>query len=160
VITPAERQDLYNRIVDRYDKHYIDIARYYAPNTEENDLHQHILFQIWKSLDQFEGRSTPETWAYRLALNTSKSYRRDNGRREKALNAYKATVVTKMQGGRGAAPVLKEFTDSLRGKNRDIFILYMTNVGYAEIAEIMRMSEPTVRARISRLKDKFEQLYI
>ena len=47
------------------------IARSYAWGGAEQDLFQEILLQLWRSLDRFEGRSSLDTWAYRVALNTA-----------------------------------------------------------------------------------------
>lgn len=45
------------------------------------------MLQIWRSLKRFEGRSSVDTWCYRVALNTALSWRRSTGRKKKHLPA-------------------------------------------------------------------------
>ena len=62
----------------------VAIARVYAGNDSE-DLLQEILLQIWKSLDQFRDLARLDTWAYRIAINTSLQWRRSASRKQKHL---------------------------------------------------------------------------
>ena len=39
--------------------------------TEIDDLFQEILIRLWTGFDSYEGRSTAQTWIYRVALNTA-----------------------------------------------------------------------------------------
>jgi len=124
------------------------------------DLYQEIVSRIWKSLDRFEGRSTPATWAYRVALNTASTYRRNNFRRERAWRAYRENAQSKQMGGRGEEQILLEFARSLPDMERNLFTLYLTNLSYQEIAAVAGIAEPTLRVKISRLKKQFEQRYL
>jgi len=38
---------------------------------EIDDLFQEILIRLWNGFDNYEGRSTAQTWIYRVALNTA-----------------------------------------------------------------------------------------
>ncbi|MBR0333131.1 MAG: RNA polymerase sigma factor [Alistipes sp.] len=39
-------------------------------NAEVEDLYQEILINLWRSMPQFEGRSSVKTWIWRISLNT------------------------------------------------------------------------------------------
>lgn len=41
-----------------------------------DDMFQEILIRLWQGLDSFEGRSSVQTWIYRIALNTAINRRR------------------------------------------------------------------------------------
>ena len=46
------------------------ICRIYAvAPLEPQDLFQEVVFQIWKSLSTFKGRSNISNWIYKIALN-------------------------------------------------------------------------------------------
>src|SRR5947209_19748052 len=60
------------------------IARGYA-GPEAEDLFQEILLQVWRSLRSFRGDSAPNTWCYRVALNTALSWRRSRRARRLRL---------------------------------------------------------------------------
>ena len=46
------------------------ICRIYAVSPiEPQDLFQEVVYQIWRSLGNFKGKSSINTWIYRIALN-------------------------------------------------------------------------------------------
>src|SRR3954471_24226329 len=53
------------------------VARAYTLTSDDcQDLAQEILLQDWRSLPQFEGKASPSTWFYRVALQTAMNWRR------------------------------------------------------------------------------------
>jgi RNA polymerase sigma-70 factor (ECF subfamily) len=160
VVAPSEKEDLFDRVLNLNKGRFLFIARQYASPNEVADLYQDILYQLWKSLDRFEGRSGPTTWACRIALNTASTYRRNNFRRDRAWRVYRQNVESEQRGGRGEEQILREFAESLPDTERTLFTLYLTNLSYQEIAEVIGISEPTLRVKISRLKNQFEQRYL
>ena len=61
------------------------VARAYTLTSEEcQDLAQEILLQAWRSLPNFEGKASPATWFYRVALHTAMNWhRKDKPRRSR-----------------------------------------------------------------------------
>ncbi len=160
MVGPSEKEDLFNQILARNKGRFLFMARQYASAGEAADLYQEILYHLWKSLDRFEGRSGATTWAYRIALNTASKCRRNDFRRDRAWRAYGQNVQSEQRGGRGEEQILREFAQSLPDTERSLFTLYLANLSYQEIAEVARISEPTLRVKISRLKNQFEQRYL
>jgi len=160
VVAPTEKEDLFDRVLAQNKGRFLFIARQYASANEVVDLYQEIVYQLRKSLDRFEERSAPATWAYRIAVNTASTYRRNNFRRDRAWRVYRQNVESEQRGGRGEEQILREFAESLPDTERSLFTLYLTNLSYQEIAEVAGISEPTLRVRISRLKNQFEQRYL
>jgi RNA polymerase sigma-70 factor (ECF subfamily) len=162
------KEDIFNQVLAQNKVRFRFIANQYAPPNDAQDLYHDILYKLWKNMDSFEGRSTPTTWAYRVALNTAITYRRDNLRHYKTLSKYGKDVQIGQTGGRGKAriegrseeQILREFTQSLPGMERSIFTLYLTNLSYQQIAEIANINEGTLRVKICRLRSKFEQRYL
>ena len=160
MVAPTEKEDLFDRVLAQNKGRFLFIARQYASANEVVDLYQEIVYQLWKSLDRFEERSAPAIWAYRIAVNTASTYRRNNFRRDRAWRVYRQNVESEQRGGRGEEQILREFAESLPDTERSLFTLYLTNLSYQEIAEVAGISEPTLRVRISRLKNQFEQRYL
>ena len=61
------------------------VARAYTLTSDEcQDLAQEILLQAWRSLPNFEGKASPATWFYRVALHTAMNWhRKDKPRRSR-----------------------------------------------------------------------------
>ena len=160
MLAPTEKEDLFNQILARNKGRFLFIARQYASADEAADLYQEILYQLWVGLDRFKGHSGLTTWAYRIALNTASATRRNSFRRDRAWRAYRQNVQSEQRGGRDEEGMLREFAQSLSDAERALFTLYMTNLSDQEIAEVAGIPEPTLRVKISRLRNRFQQRYI
>ncbi len=160
MVAPTDKEDLFNQILAQNKRRFLFIARQYASTGEVGDLYQEILFELWKSLDGFEGRSALATWAYRVALNRASKYRRDNFRRGRAWRAYGQDAQSKQSGGHGEEEILREFKQSLSDPERSLLALQLTDMSYQEIAEVAGIPEPTLRVKINRLKNQFAQRYL
>ncbi len=156
------KERLYEQIVAANRRRIMAIARSYAPGDEHRDLCQEILLQIWKGLDSFEGRSTPSTWVYRVALNTAITYRRRNGRRVEP--AGRSLAESGLDEVAPPSPgneilILEEFLGSLGKIDRAVFLLYLEDVSYHGISDVTGLTENHVGVRINRLKKAFTQRY-
>ncbi len=70
------KEQKFNKIVTENSERIQRICRYYAKNIHDReDIYQEILINIWRSLDTFRGDADINTWIYRIAVNTSLTYR-------------------------------------------------------------------------------------
>jgi RNA polymerase sigma-70 factor (ECF subfamily) len=150
----------FNQIMSETRDGFRSMTREYAPEGEAEDLYQEIVCEIWKSIDSFEGRSAPATWAWGIALNRACTYRKKRVRRARAMRKYEQEAQSGQEGGRGEEQILAEFTRSLAVKDRNIFMMYQTELGYAEIAQTARISMTALHSRLKRLKRQFKQRYL
>jgi RNA polymerase sigma factor (sigma-70 family) len=136
------------------------IARTYARGDAEQDLLQEILLQLWRSLDGFAGRSSLDTWAYRVALNTAIVWRRraraDPGENRAAAVDESAAA----SGPRDELVILDEFVSGLGPADKALFVLYLEDLTYRQIAEVTGLSESHVGVKLHRLKQAFMERYL
>jgi RNA polymerase sigma factor (sigma-70 family) len=84
ILAPIEKEELINRIIAENNRQLLSIAREYAaPPDEVMDLYQDFVYELWESLDRFEGRSSPWTWACAIALNKAHAFVRNKPFRQK-----------------------------------------------------------------------------
>jgi RNA polymerase sigma factor (sigma-70 family) len=78
-----EHKSLFMTWLGEHGSSVMKVARAYTLTSEEcQDLAQEILLQAWRSLPKFEGKASPATWFYRVALHTAmNSHRKDKPRR-------------------------------------------------------------------------------
>ena len=63
------------------------ISKMYVDGKEDReDLFQEIIYQLWKSYQNFEGKSQFSTWLYRVSINTALTFL--NKEKKKTDNAY------------------------------------------------------------------------
>jgi len=150
-------------LVRRNHRRLAAIARSYARGEAWRDLYQDILLQLWKTLRRFEGRSSPDTWVYRVALNTAITSRRRDAARPRLV----WTADDRIEAARGAEPggrseiaVLEEFLAGLNEIDRAVLLLYLEDLTYREIANVTGLSETAVGVRLTRIKKAFVDRYI
>ncbi|MDA8563331.1 sigma-70 family RNA polymerase sigma factor [Mariniblastus sp.] len=154
-----DRENDFRMLLDRNSDRWLGIAKAYAAKGEREDLFQEMLMQIWKSLARHEGRSSLDTWAYRVALNTALTWKRGTRNRHFAKNAI-TFELDQMPGDTGSqtreAKMLNEFLASLSKKDRAIMLLFLDAIPNQEAAEIMGITEGALRVRLHRIRKQFE----
>ena len=80
-----DQQSLFTTWLAEHGSSVMKVARAYTLTSEEcQDLAQEILLQAWRSLPTFQGKATPATWFYRVALHTAMNWhRKDKPRRSR-----------------------------------------------------------------------------
>ena len=82
VLAHESLDSLFKSWLAQHEAAVLKVARAYTLTAEDcQDLVQEILFQVWRSLPQFQGRASAATWCYRVALNTALGWRRQEHRR-------------------------------------------------------------------------------
>jgi RNA polymerase sigma factor (sigma-70 family) len=138
------------------------VAVIYSNSIEDrNDLVQEITYQLWKSFDTFEKKSSLSTWIYRVAMNVSIYHLKNEKRKikvvplaEQILDFYEVDdneVEEKWL-------LLKQHIDNLNLLDKGIVILYLENKSYEEIGQIIGISASNVGTKLSRIKEKLKEL--
>ena len=120
---------------------------YTATPGDREELFQEIVHQLWRSYPSFRGESTPVTWVYRVALNTSITAVRRRTRRP----AHVPLEST-------AEPVSRETGGELDDVERALIMCYLDDLSYKRIAEVLGISESNVGAKLNRTKAKLRDL--
>ncbi|MDE2272408.1 MAG: RNA polymerase sigma factor [Xanthomonadaceae bacterium] len=145
----------------------LKVAGAYARSAHDrDDLVQDIAMQLWRSFGAFDaGRAKFTTWMYRVALNVAISWVRSAKRSglerfEQLDNVHLETVA-----GAGGAQhevlernerlaALYDFIARLDPLNRALVLLYLDDRPYAEIADVIGISETNVATKLNRIKQK------
>ena len=158
-MTVPERQARFRDLLERSHARWAGIARAYAEVSDRDDLVQEIALQVWRSLDRFTGRSSLDTWAYRVALNTALAWRRKAATRSEKLTQSAANIA-ELPGDRGSEGdvkrVLDRFLTLLSDGDRAVLLLHLDGLSNSEAAEVVGISEGAYRTRFHRVRRRFE----
>lgn len=159
-MTIPERQARFRELLERSHARWAGIARAYADAPDRDDLVQEIALQVWQNLDRFAGRSSLDTWAYRVALNTALAWRRKTATRSKKLTQSTANVAD-LPGDCGSEGevqrVLDQFLTALADSDRAVLLLHLDGLSHADAAEVLGISEEAYRTRFHRVRRRFEE---
>ena len=143
------------------------VARAYTLTSEEcHDLAQEILLQAWRSLPKFEGRANAATWFYRVALHTTMNWqRKDKHRRSKQqpfveLQALTTDVTDSAEQAqqRDTVEQLYKAIHQLPKPDAALVLLYLDELSYREMAEVLGISESNVGVKLNRAKKSLSAL--
>jgi RNA polymerase sigma-70 factor (ECF subfamily) len=145
----------------------LKVARAYTRTNEDcQDLAQEILLQVWRSLPQFEGRASASTWSYRVALNTAIGWHRKERRRR--VNHQSLFDVEELPGtgfDGGATVGNREIVERLYAAihklpktDAALVLLYLDDLSYREMAEVLGISESNVGVKLNRAKKVLGEL--
>jgi len=160
------REERFQEVLRSAGRRLTAIVRSYARGEERRDLHQEILLQIWRSLGTFESRASLLTWAYRVALNTAITYRRKTSTSPLLTGSpdggpARGVAAEEGHGStRDEILLLEEFIEGLGKIDRAVFLLYLEDLSYKEVAEVTGLTESAIGARINRIKKTFTERYL
>jgi RNA polymerase sigma-70 factor (ECF subfamily) len=143
------------------------VARAYTLTSEEcQDLAQEILLAAWQSLPKFERKASAATWFYRVALHTAMNWKRKDKprrtRQEPLLDVQ--TVVTEGADSveqaqqRETVEQLYKAIHQLPKTDAAIVLLYLDELSYQEMADVLGISETNVGVKLNRAKKALSAL--
>lgn len=150
----------FTKLVKENERILLKICNVYCRETEDReDLYQDILIQLWKSYPKFSHQSKITTWLYKIALNTAISrYRKVKKlpiKESLTENSVKPFSPDDTKGE--SLELLSSAIESLNKVEKAIITLYLEEVKYREIAEIIGISESNVGFKINRIKKKLHE---
>ena len=161
-------------LVRRYRERLYWVIYNLTSNREDaNDLTQEAFIKAFRSISSFKGKSSFFTWLYRIAVNTTLSHLKKNRMRrffsfenvdeEEVPNAVLLDALT-AKARTDKPALLKELQEklnealqSLSIKHRTVVVLFeIEGLSHAEIAQITKTTEGTVRSRLHYAKEQLQ----
>jgi RNA polymerase sigma-70 factor (ECF subfamily) len=157
----VERQNSFQTLLESHQKIVFKVAGAYCRHPDERqDLIQEISVQLWKAFPGYDESRKFSTWMYRIALNVAISFARKAAHREGrlvVLDDDSGTSNFELRTVNSEAEFLHRFIAELDELNRALMLLYLEENSYAEIAEILGITETNVATKISRLKQRIRE---
>jgi RNA polymerase sigma-70 factor (ECF subfamily) len=136
---------------------------------DAEDLTQDVFFKVYRSLPQFEGRSSFKTWLYRVAINTCQNEIRRRGRRPQEAETEMQTIAEIMPSGQSVEKayqaqhkreVLAEALANLdSGASEILYLKDMEERPYNEIAALLDIGVSAAKMRVQRARLALQAQY-
>lgn len=150
----------FSRTVEKHKNTIYTVCYMFAEDRETaRDLIQEVLVNIWTGLEKLWDTGNPGAWIWRVSLNTCISYERKRRRRPETLpmetvdSLFEDTDEDSKQ-----ARMLHERIKKLGIFDRAILLLWLEDLTYREIGEIMGISADNVSVRLVRIREKMKNM--
>ena len=162
-----DQQSLFMTWLDAHGASVVKVARAYTLTHEEcQDLTQEILLEAWRSLPNFEQRASAATWFYRVALHTAMNWhRKDKPRRSSQQPLLDVQFIAAEGVGSAEQAQQRETVEQLYNAihqlpkaDAGLVLLYLDELSYREMAEVLGISESNVGVKLNRAKKALGEL--
>lgn len=124
---------------------------------EADDLFQEVLLNIWKGIDSYRSESSLRSWIYRIALNTCLTYKRKKRINTEPLDIAPAVFETSTTEGRQTEDLHRRIM-RLAPMDRALIMLWLEDMSYQEIGQILGIEPKHVGVKLVRIKEKLKQI--
>ena len=160
----------FQELFRRYQSVVWRVCYSYMRNRQDaEDLTQDVFFKVYRSLPQFEGRSSFKTWLYRVAINTCQNEIRRRGRRPQEAETEIETIAEIMPSGQSVekayqnkyqGELLAEALASLElGTSEILYMKDMEERPYNEIADMLDIGVSAAKMRVQRARLALQAQY-
>lgn len=158
------QEDIFISVVDMHKGILYKVANAYCKSVEDRkDLMQEMIFQLWRSFENYDATYQYSTWIYRIALNVAISFYRKNKPLASILPMEEHILnIREPEPGfynNDQLRLLNTFIAELKDLDKAIMLLYLEEKTYKEIAEVMGISETNVGTKIGRIKQLLKQKF-
>ena len=125
---------------------------------EVNDLFQEVLINLWNGFEGFEHRSNIRSWVYRVALNTCISYDRKKRRTDAERLNMNINLFEDRDEDTRQVDMLHKRISKLQPFDRAIVLLWLENLSYEEIGQIVGITTKNVSVRLFRIREQLKNM--
>jgi RNA polymerase sigma factor (sigma-70 family) len=159
-------REAFLRLMEQYEPALRRLTTGYADQAaDREDLFQDIAIALWQALPKYRGEASERTWLYRIAHNVAISasmQRRSRAGRETelpesedfrspAMGSEETVLQTEKRN------LLIRAIRSLPPLERQLILLHLEGLSYAQIQEVSGMSQSAIATRLSRLRDSLRE---
>ena len=150
----------FTKMIKEYRKTIYTVCYFYSKDTEEvNDLYQEILINLWKGFEKFRGESSLKTWIWRVSLNTCNNQER---KKKSSVQTIPLSIDIDLYNDDDVQckqfQMLYDRINRLDVFDRAIILLWLENMNYQDIADVVGISLSNVTTRLFRIKEQLKSM--
>ena len=146
----------YNQTVQKYSHTVAGVCVMRLQNyADAEDCYQNVFMKLFAQSPQFSNEDHLKAWLIRVAINECKLLLRDN-RRMIPLDSLKGRAIQFSEDSGDMSWALLKTPQKYRVV---LYLYYCEQYKVREIADILKISESAVKARLTRGREKLKEIY-
>ena len=157
-----KKQEFFEHLVRSHKGTIYTVCYMFSADSDEvADLFQETLINIWKGLPTFAGDDDAlRGWVYRVALNTCITLDRKKRRHKTVPLTMDVSPFDTNDNRAQRADQLHRRICQLQPFDRAIILLWLEDISYAEIGQILGISANNVSVRLVRIREQMKKMKI
>jgi len=152
MITEKEFTNIYNLHSSKIQRLCLGYAS--GNNELAKEWHQETFIKVWKHRNSFKGKSSIDTWIYRIAVNVCLG---DLRKSRKSITINEDLLSNSSYGDNkndDEKNIKKMYhcIDQLNEQNKALILLELENIPQTTIADTVGLAHGTLRTRLSRIR--------
>lgn len=151
---PALKDKAFSELLDVYQERlYWHIRKIVKTHENADDVLQNTFIRIYRSISNFQGKSTLHTWMYRIAYNESLRFLEKNAKKSYAniddiqSNQLEVLFEDEYFNGDEIQVKLNTIIEGFKEKQKRVFQMkYFDDLSFRQISEILNISESTLKS--------------
>ncbi|MBR1889802.1 MAG: sigma-70 family RNA polymerase sigma factor [Alloprevotella sp.] len=123
-----------------------------------NDLFQEVLIALWQAFGKRDEIQDLRAYIYRVSLNVCISQERKKKKRIPTTELQENYLIEADPANDRQIALLKQRINKLGPFDRAIILLWLENLSYEEIGQIVGISTKNVSVRLYRIKEQLKQM--
>jgi len=155
-----KKETEFTRIVKEHKATVFTVCYLFSKDQDEvNDLFQETLVNLWRGFDSFKGKCNVKTWIWRVSLNTCLTFERKKRRRVDTIPlSMEINLFTDTDDDTRQIQQLYHRINKLGLVDRAIILLWLENMSYEEIGQIIGISTKNVSVKLFRIKEQLKKM--
>ena len=147
-------------IIRRYKSTIYSVCYLFSKDQDDaNDLFQETLINLWQGYDSFQGKCDMKTWVWRVSLNTCLTFERKKKHRVATIPlSVECNLFTDTDDDTRQIQQLYQRINQLGVVDRAIILLWLENMSYEEIGQIIGISTKNVSVKLVRIKEELKKM--
>lgn len=162
---PALKDSAFSELLDMYQERlYWNIRKIVHTHENADDVLQNTFIRIYKSIGNFQQKSSLHTWMYRISYNESIRFLEKNNKKkftnieEVSRNNLEVLFEDEYFDGNEIQQKLNIIIDNFTDKQKRVFQMkYFDDLSFRQISEILEISESTLKSTYYTCVKKIEQ---
>ncbi len=149
----------FEAMVRKHKSTIYSVCYMFSDNADEvADLFQETLIHLWQGFEKFRGEAKIETWIYRVSMNTCISAeRKKKSRGERVPLTMEIDLFADTDKDTQQVQALYQRIHKLGLVDRAIVMLWLENLSYEEIGQIIGISAKNVSVKLVRIKEQLKK---
>lgn len=155
-----EKEIEFNHIVRANKATIFTVCYLFSKDQDEvNDLFQETLINLWRGFDDFQEKCDVKTWIWRVSFNTCITFER---KKKRSIDTLPLTMdinlFTDTDDDTKQVQMLYKRINKLGPIDKAIILLWLENMSYEEIGQIIGISTKNVSVKLVRIKEQLKKM--